>query len=51
MSKRSEIARNLFLEGYNCSQSVAVVYADAFGIERETILRISASFGADAGIL
>lgn len=49
MSKRSETAKNLFLEGYNCSQSVAAAYADAFGIDRETMLRISASFGAGIG--
>ena len=49
MSKRSETAKELFLEGYNCSQSVAAAYADAFGIDREIMLRMSASFGAGIG--
>lgn len=49
MSKHSELAKTLFLEGYNCSQSVAAAYADAFGLERETMLRLSASFGAGIG--
>ncbi len=49
MSKYSELARDLFLEGYNCSQSVAAAYADALGIDRETMLRMSASFGAGIG--
>ena len=49
MSKRKEKARELFLAGYNCAQSVAAAYADAFGIEPETMLRMSASFGAGIG--
>ena len=49
MSGRKEKARQLFLEGFNCSQSVAAAYADAFGIDPETILRLSASFGAGIG--
>ena len=49
MSKRKEKARELFLTGYNCAQSVAAAYADAFGIELETMLRMSASFGAGIG--
>lgn len=49
MSKRKEKARELFLAGYNCAQSVAAAYADAFGIEPETMLRMSSSFGAGIG--
>ncbi|MDO5146525.1 MAG: C-GCAxxG-C-C family protein [Eubacteriales bacterium] len=49
MSQRAEEAKRLFLEGYNCSQSVAAAYADAFGIEKETMLRLSASFGGGIG--
>lgn len=49
MSKRMEKARDLFLEGYNCSQSIAAAYADAFGMDTETMLRVSASFGAGIG--
>lgn len=49
MSVRKEKARELFLEGFNCSQSVAAAYGDAFGIDMETMLRLSSSFGAGIG--
>lgn len=49
MSKHSELAKALFLEGYNCSQSVSAAYADAFGLDRDTMLRLSTSFGAGIG--
>lgn len=49
MSKHSELAKALFLEGYNCSQSVSAAYADAFDLDRDTMLRLSTSFGAGIG--
>lgn len=49
MSIRKEKARQLFLDGFNCSQSVAAAYGDAFGIDTETMLRLSSSFGAGIG--
>lgn len=49
MSKRSEEATRLFLEGFNCSQSVAAAYADAFHLDKDTMLRLSASFGGGIG--
>lgn len=49
MSQRIEEAKRLFLEGYNCSQSVAAAYADAFGLDKDTMLRLSASFGGGIG--
>ena len=36
-------------KGYNCSQSVFVTYADLFGLDKETALKVSASFGAGIG--
>jgi len=38
-------ARELFLNGYNCSQSVFCAYADDFNIPFELALKVSASFG------
>ena len=49
MESRKEQAIALFREGYNCSQSVFVTYADLFGMDRETALKVSASFGAGIG--
>ncbi len=44
-----EKAVSLFKEGYNCSQSVFVAYADKYGIDKEMALRLSASFGGGMG--
>ena len=49
MESRKKQAVVLFREGYNCSQSVFVTYADLFGIDKETALKVSASFGAGIG--
>lgn len=49
MKSRTEQAVALFKEGYNCSQSVFVAYADLFEMEKETALKVSASFGAGIG--
>lgn len=39
----------MFEEGYNCSQSVFVTYADIYGIDRETALKLSSPLGAGVG--
>lgn len=49
MESRTEQAVALFMEGFNCSQSVFAAYADLFGMERETALKVSASFGGGIG--
>lgn len=49
MSERSEKAEELFRAGYNCSQSVFAAYADIFGIDTETALKISAGLGGGCG--
>lgn len=48
---RTGLARDLFLEGYNCSQSVFAAFADIYGIDRDTALKIASSFGAGIGRL
>lgn len=42
-------AVELFKEGYNCSQSVFVAFADRFGIDEETAKKISAGLGGGIG--
>ena len=39
----------LFKSGYNCSQSVVAAFADLYGIDEATALRMSASFGGGIG--
>lgn len=41
----AEKARNLFLEGYNCSQAVLIAFEDATGLERKAAARLTSSFG------
>ena len=42
-------AVELFMSGYNCSQSVVAAFADLYGFTPEQALRMSASFGAGIG--
>ncbi|MBC3887021.1 hypothetical protein GH810_01655 [Acetobacterium paludosum] len=44
-------ARELFKKGYNCSQSVFAAFCDETGIDIETALKISSSFGGGMGRL
>lgn len=49
MGERSEKAVALFKQGYNCSQSVFAAFADRYGMDQETALRVSSSFGGGMG--
>ncbi len=49
MEDRIEKAKDLFKEGYNCSQSVVAAFADMYGFSPEQALRMSASFGGGIG--
>lgn len=46
---RSQSAAEYFSGGYNCSQSVFLAFADKYGIDRETALKLSCSFGGGMG--
>ena len=45
LSKHSDLARDLFLEGYNCSQAVVLAFSDETGLDKETSLRMASPFG------
>lgn len=47
--QRIRRAEQLFMEGFNCSQSVAAAFADIYGYTEEQVLRMSAGFGAGIG--
>lgn len=51
MSKHSELARELFEKGYNCSQAVFAAFCDETGLDLDTALKISSSFGGGMGKL
>lgn len=46
---RTDRAVATFEEGFNCAQSVFSTYADCFGMNRETALRMSSAMGAGVG--
>lgn len=49
MKSRVEDAVALFESGYACAQSVFAAYADLFGLDRETALRIAGPMSAGIG--
>lgn len=51
MSQHSHLAKELFKKGYNCSQSVFAAFCDETGLDFDTALKISSSFGGGMGRL
>ena len=51
MSQRSERAKALFLEGYNCAQAVVGAFADKFDMDFSTLMKSISSFGGGMGRL
>ena len=51
IEERAERARNYFLEGYNCAQSVLLAYADFTNLDHTTAATIAAPFGGGMGRL
>lgn len=45
----AEKACNLFAEGRNCAQAVFAAFCDVTGMDEETALRLSSSFGGGMG--
>jgi C_GCAxxG_C_C family probable redox protein len=48
---RADEAVSTFKEGYSCSQAVLVTFAPELGLERESALKISTTFGGGMGHL
>ena len=42
-------AMGLFLDGYNCAQSVFTAFCDLHGMDEKEALRLSSSFGGGMG--
>lgn len=46
---RMRRAEDLFMQGFNCSQSVVAAFADVYGLTEEQALRVSAGLGGGIG--
>lgn len=46
---REEIAKQYFLNGYSCSQSVVLSFKDLVGINEKDLVKISSPFGGGMG--
>lgn len=51
MSERSIKAAELFLQGYNCAQAVAVAFCDVTGLEEKQAAKMASAFGGGMGRL
>ena len=49
--KKAELAADLFLEGYNCAQSVAVAFCDELGMTKTQAAKLVSGFGGGMGRL
>ncbi len=48
---RAERAKEKFLQGYNCSQAVALAFCDAMRVEEDIVLKMMLPFGGGIGRL
>ena len=51
MTDHAQLARELFLQGYNCAQAVACAFSDVLGYDMDTLARMASSFGGGLGRL
>ena len=49
MSEKQEKAKELFKQGYNCSQSVLGVFCEELGMDFDTAMKVALSFGGGMG--
>lgn len=49
MNHKSETAKSLFTEGYNCAQAVAGAFSDDFGLDRDTMMKMMLPLGGGVG--
>jgi C_GCAxxG_C_C family probable redox protein len=51
IEQRVRLSVDLFMQGFGCCQSVVAAFADLYGMDRNTALRIGAGFGGGIGRL
>ena len=47
--QRAQKAAELFVEGYNCAQAIAVAFCDFIGMTKEQAAKMASSFGGGMG--
>lgn len=50
-NSRIGLANDYFLQGYNCCTSVVLAFEDELGLDKQTILKLTSSFGGGMGRL
>ena len=48
---KADKAQELFMSGYNCAQAVYCAFAEDFGMDAETALKVSSGLGGGVGRL
>ena len=48
---KKELAKQYFLQGYNCSQSVVMAFSEDLDIDKDSLIKIALSFGGGMGRL
>ena len=51
MTDHAELARSLFLQGYNCAKAVVCAFGDITGLDIDAAARMASSFGGGLGRL
>lgn len=49
MKEHGMIAKDLFIQGYNCAQAVVIAFCDVTGLDRDVAARLASSFGGGLG--
>ncbi len=49
IEERAAKAEALFRQGYNCTQSVCLAFADVYGMDEATLARLATAFGGGIG--
>ncbi len=49
VAAKVELARSLYLDGYNCAQSVFAAFSEEMGIPRDTALKMASGMGGGIG--
>lgn len=49
MGKRADKAREMFLQGYNCCQAVVGAFAQFYGFDPDTAMKMAEGFGGGLG--
>ena len=49
MKSKGELAREYFLQGYNCAQAVGMAFSEEMNLEADTVAKMVSAFGGGMG--